>query len=160
MVSGLTSMVVAFFANILYLAMILIHWRQSLNLRFKCFHSKFKWMNIKYVRFSRFEISRYFVKCIFLTMGSSHCEGLSPPYLELVDAYKKRFMPQNGQVAILKCSPIWIRMRKRFNTSKLKLKFIPKAWSGKLRMTMPPPPLFKGSSLKIEILTRLLFFLI
>ena len=127
-------------------------------------------MNIKYVRFSRFEISRYFVKCIFLTMGSSHCEGLSPPYLELVDAYKKRFMPQNGQVAILKCSPIWIRMRKRFNTSKLKLKFIPKAWSGKLRMTVggggggggppPPPPLFKGSSLKIEILTRLLFFLI
>ena len=27
-------------------------------------------------------------------------------YLELADAYKKRFMPQNEQFAVLKCSPI------------------------------------------------------
>ena len=34
-------------------------------------------------------------------MGSSHGEGLSQLYFELVGAYKKRFMPQNGQVAVL-----------------------------------------------------------
>ena len=62
-------------------------------------------------------------------MGSSDREGLSQLYLEFVDAYKKRFMPQNGQVAVLKCSPIWKKMRKSFKTlSELKLKFIPKAW--------------------------------
>ena len=37
-------------------------------------------------------------------MGSSDGEGLSQLYLELVDAYKKGFMPQNGQAAVLKCS--------------------------------------------------------
>ena len=37
-------------------------------------------------------------------MGSSDVEGLSQLYLELVDAYKKIFIPQNGQVAVLKCS--------------------------------------------------------
>ena len=31
----------------------------------------------------------------FLIMGSSNGQGLSQLYLELVDAYKKRFMPQN-----------------------------------------------------------------
>ena len=62
-------------------------------------------------------------------MGSSDGEGLSQLYLELVDAYKKRFMPQNGQVAVLKCSPIWKKARKSFKTlSELKLKFISKAW--------------------------------
>ena len=59
-------------------------------------------------------------------MGSSDGEGLSQLYLELVDAYKKRFMPQNGQVAVLKCSPIWKKMRKSFKTSEPKFKFIPK----------------------------------
>ena len=49
---------------------------------------------------------------IFLTMVSSDGEGLSQLYLELVDAYKKRFMPQNGKVAVLKCSLIWKKMRK------------------------------------------------
>ena len=39
-------------------------------------------------------------------MGSSDGEGLSQVYLELVDAYNKKFMPQNGQVTVLKCSPI------------------------------------------------------
>ena len=39
-------------------------------------------------------------------MESSDCEGLSQLHLGLLDAYKKRFMPQNGQVAVLKCSPI------------------------------------------------------
>ena len=40
-------------------------------------------------------------------MGSSGGEGLSQLYLELVDAYKKRFMSQNGQAAVLKSSPVW-----------------------------------------------------
>ena len=48
-------------------------------------------------------------------MGSSDGEGLSQLYLELVEAYKKRFVPQNGQVAILKCSRIWKKMRRSFN---------------------------------------------
>ena len=38
-------------------------------------------------------------------------------------------MSQNGQVAVLKWSPIWKKIRKSFKTlSDLKLKFIPKAW--------------------------------
>ena len=66
---------------------------------------------------------------IFLTMGSSDGEGLSQLYLELVDVFKKRCMPQNGQVVVLKCSPIWKKIRKIFETlTELKLKFIPKAW--------------------------------
>ena len=78
-------------------------------------------MNVN-IRISRFEISRYFVKCLFLTMGSSDGEGLSQLYLELADAYKKRFIPQNGQIAVLKCSPIWKKMRKHFKTlSELKV---------------------------------------
>ena len=60
-------------------------------------------------------------------MVFSDDEGLSQLYLELVDAYKKRFMPQNRQVAVLKCSPTWKKMRKSFKTlSVLKLKFIPR----------------------------------
>ena len=59
------------------------------------------------IRISRFEISKHFVSGIFLTMEFSDDEGLLQLYLELVDANKKRFMPKNGQVAILKCSPIW-----------------------------------------------------
>ena len=60
-------------------------------------------------------------------MGSSDGEGLSHLYLELIDAYKKRFMPQNGQVTV-KCSPICNKMRKSFKIlPKLKLKFIPNA---------------------------------
>ena len=42
-------------------------------------------------------------------MGCSDGEGLSQLYLELVDAYEKRFIPQNGQVTVLKCSAIWKR---------------------------------------------------
>ena len=44
-------------------------------------------------------------------MGFLEGKGLSQPYLELVDAYKKRLMSQNGQVAVLKCCPIWKNMR-------------------------------------------------
>ena len=67
-------------------------------------------------------------------------------------------MPQNGQTAVLKCSPIWKKMRKSFKTlSELKLKFIPKAWK---REAMAHKTPLKDSSLKIEILTRLLFFFI
>ena len=91
-------------------------------------------------------------------MGSSDDERYTQLYLELVDTYKKRFMPQNGQVAVLKCSPIWKKMRKSFKTlSELKLKFIPKAWK---REGMAHKTPLKGCSLKIEILTRLLFFFI
>ena len=49
-------------------------------------------------------------------MGSSDGEGLLQVYLEPVGAYKKRFMPQNGQVALLKVSPIWKKVRKSFKT--------------------------------------------
>ena len=45
-------------------------------------------------------------------MGSSDGEGLSQLYFKLVNAYKKRFMPQNGQVTVLKCSAIWKKMTK------------------------------------------------
>ena len=90
-------------------------------------------------------------------MGSSDVEGLSQLYLELVDAYKKIFIPQNGQIAVLKCSQIWKKMRKSFKTSELKLKFIPKAWK---QEAMAHKPLLEGSSLKMEILTGLLFFFI
>ena len=43
----------------------------------------------------------YFVRFFF--NGSSDGKGLSQLYLELVDAYKNRFMPQNGEAAIVKC---------------------------------------------------------
>ena len=49
-------------------------------------------------------------------MGSSVGEGLSQLYLELFDTCKKRFMSQKGQVTVLKCSPIWRKMRKGFKT--------------------------------------------
>ena len=63
-------------------------------------------MNVN-IRTSRLEISRYFVSVIFfLTMESTDGERLLQLYLELADAYKKRFMPQNGQAAVLRCSPI------------------------------------------------------
>ena len=62
-------------------------------------------------------------------MGSSDGEGLSQLYLELVFAYKKRFMPQIRQVVVWKCSSIWKKMKKTFKTlSELKLKFMPKSW--------------------------------
>ena len=68
-------------------------------------------MNVN-IQISSFEISKYFVKCDFLTMGSSDGEGLSELYLELVDASKKRFMSQNGQMVVLMCSRVWKKMRK------------------------------------------------
>ena len=56
---------------------------------------------------------------------SSDGEGLPQLDLELVDAYKKRFMPQNGQVPVLKCSPVWKKMRSFKTLCEFKLKFIP-----------------------------------
>ena len=89
-------------------------------------------------------------------MGSSDGEGLSQLDLELADAYKKKFMPQNGQVAVLKCSPAWMKMRKSFKTlSEIKLKFIAKAWK---REAMAHKTPLRCCSLKMEILTRLLLF--
>ena len=71
---------------------------------YECKHSNFTYGNF-----------RIFCKvCFFLIMGSSGGEGLSQLYLELVDAYQKRFLPQNGQAAIFKYSPIWKKMRKSF----------------------------------------------
>ena len=90
-------------------------------------------------------------------MGSSDGEGLSQLYLQFVDAHKKTFMSQNGQVAVLKCSPIWKKTRKSFKTSELKLKFIPKAWKREAVAQKTP---IKGSSLKIKFLTRLLLLFI
>ena len=49
-------------------------------------------------------------------MGSSEGEGLSQLYLQPDNVYKKRFMTQNGQVAVLKCSQIWQKMRKTLKT--------------------------------------------
>ena len=67
-------------------------------------------------------------------------------------------MSQNGQVVVLKCSPIWKKIRKSFKIlSELKLKLISKAWK---REAMPHKTPIKGCSLKIEILTQLLFFFI
>ena len=61
---------------------------------------------------------------ILFNYGVLDGEGLSQLYLELVEAYKKRFIPQNGQVAVWKCSPIGKKMRKSFKAlSELKLKF-------------------------------------
>ena len=78
-------------------------------------------MNVKF-RILRFKISRYFVKCAFLTMRSSDGQRLSQLYLASTNAYRKRFIPQNGQVAVIKYSPTWKKMRKSFKIlSELKL---------------------------------------
>ena len=52
-------------------------------------------------------------------MASSDDVGkkISQLHQELVNAYKKRFVCENGQVAAVKCSPIWKNMRKDFKTS-------------------------------------------
>ena len=72
-------------------------------------------------------------------MEPSEGKRLSQLYLELGDAYRKRFMPQNGQVAVLKCSPIWGKMRKSFKIlSELKLKVTPKLRNRKLWFARPP----------------------
>ena len=42
------------------------------------------------IRILTFEISKYFIMCVFLTMGFSDSERLSQLYLELVDAYTKK----------------------------------------------------------------------
>ena len=71
--------------------------------------------------------------------------------LELADAYKKRFMLQNGQVAVLKCSPTWKKMRKSFKTlSELKLELIPKACKREaMTHIIRPPPVLEGCSFKM-----------
>ena len=61
---------------------------------------------------------------------------------------RKYFMPQNGQVVVLKCSPIWKKVRKSFKTlSELELKFISKA--SKREAIAHKTPL-KSCSLKIN----------
>ena len=80
-------------------------------------------------------------------MRSLDGEGLSQLYLELVDAYKKRFMLQNGQVAVLKCSPISLSYLSLNSSSSQSLE------TGSYGSQDP----LKGCSLKKEILTLLLF---
>ena len=63
-----------------------------------------------------------FKECVFRTcsskMASSDDVGkkISQLHQELVNAYKKRFVCENGQVAAVKCSPIWKNMRKDLKT--------------------------------------------
>ena len=81
--------------------------------------------------------------------------------LELADAYKKRFMPQNGQVAVLKCSPTWKKMRKSFKTlSELKLELIPKACKREAmaHIIRPPPPSLKVVHLKWDSNSTFILF--
>ena len=65
---------------------------------------------------------RMLKECVFSTcswkMASSDDVGkkISQLHQELVNAYKKRFMCENGQVAVVKCSPIWKNVRKDFKT--------------------------------------------
>ena len=65
---------------------------------------------------------RMLKECVFSTcswkMASSYdvSKKISQLHQELVNAYKKRFMCENGQVAVVKCSPIWKNMRKDFKT--------------------------------------------
>ena len=47
---------------------------------------------------------------------------ISQLHQELVSAYKARFMCENGQIAVVKCFPIWKNMRKDFKTFKFILK--------------------------------------
>ena len=51
-----------------------------------------------------------------MTTASSDGKEVSQLYLDHVDAYKKRFMPKNGQIAMLECYPICKNMRKRYKT--------------------------------------------
>ena len=62
-------------------------------------------------------------------MRSSDGEELSQPYLELVDAYKKRSMLQNRQVAVLKCSP---KEKKTRSCLSLGQSSFPKLGNGKI----------------------------
>ena len=51
-------------------------------------------------------------------MASSDDVGkkISQLHQELVNDYKKRFMRENGQIAVVKCSPTWKSIRKDFKT--------------------------------------------
>ena len=76
--------------------------------------------------------SKIFSILCFFNHGSSDGEGLSQQYLQLVNAYKKRFMSQNGQVAVLKCCPLWKKMWKSFKTlSELKAQIHPQKEASK-----------------------------
>ena len=66
---------------------------------------------------------RMLKECVFSTcpwkMASLDDVGkkISELHQELVNVYKKRFMREKGQVAVVKCSPIWKKnMRKDFKT--------------------------------------------
>ena len=60
-------------------------------------------------------------ECVFSTCSrktaSSDDVGKKISQLRQELAYEKRFMCENGQVAVVKCFPIWKNMRKGFKTS-------------------------------------------
>ena len=57
---------------------------------------------------------------------------------ELVNAYKKRFICENGQVAVVRCSPIWKNLKKDLKHSlSLNLKFILKQKHGNRNTKFP-----------------------
>ena len=50
-------------------------------------------------------------------VSSNHIsKKTSQLHQELINAFKKRFMCENGQIAVVKCYPIWKNMRKDFKT--------------------------------------------
>ena len=73
-------------------------------------------------------------------MSSDHVGNkTSQLHKELVkNAYKKRFMCENGQAAVVKCSPIWKNMRKDFKTFpefKSQVHFQIEAWEQEAKST-------------------------
>ena len=91
------------------------------------------------IRISRFEISRYFVKCDFLTMGFSDGEGLSQLIYSLLMLIRKDW------------TSCRIKVLSDMEENEKKLSYGYGDKNGKLWLTRPP---LKGCSLKIEILTR------
>ena len=65
---------------------------------------------------------RMLKECVFsacsrkMAFSDDISKKISQLYQELVNAYKTRFMCENGQVPVVKCSPLWENMRKDFRT--------------------------------------------
>ena len=61
-------------------------------------------------------------ECVFsacsrkMAFSDDISKKISQLYQELVNAYKTRFMCENGQVSVVKCSPLWENTRKDFRT--------------------------------------------
>ena len=59
---------------------------------------------------------------------------ISQLHQELVNDYKKRFMCENGQIAVVKCSPTWKSIRK--HSLSVNLKFILKQKHGNRKLSL------------------------